>query len=202
MDMTNKMERLNEISSLSVEEGLVNTGGETDLYLDIATEYALSAEKQIDKIQQFFEEKDIRNYTILVHSVKSSSRLIGATALSELAFELEKAGNAQDIGKIEKDTPTFLDMFRSLAGALAFLTEEEADENLPQISESMLSEAVEVMKDGADSFDLMTIESVMDQLADYKLPESFRTIYQDLKRALADVDYDRIAELLQSVGNC
>ena len=44
---------------------------------------------------QFFKE-DWTNYTVEVHALKSSSKQIGAIALSDKAAALEKAGNARD----------------------------------------------------------------------------------------------------------
>ena len=46
-----------------------------------------------DEIEKLSKDKDYENYTIKVHALKSSARLIGATELSELARVLEEYGN-------------------------------------------------------------------------------------------------------------
>ena len=46
-----------------------------------------------DEIERMLAEEDYENYTIKVHALKSSARMIGANALSELAKELEDLGN-------------------------------------------------------------------------------------------------------------
>lgn len=46
-----------------------------------------------EEIERFLENKDYENLTIKVHALKSSSRLIGARALSENARILEEMGN-------------------------------------------------------------------------------------------------------------
>ncbi len=45
-------------------------------------------------IERLLEEGDYENYTIKVHALKSSARLVGADGLSEAARHLEACGNA------------------------------------------------------------------------------------------------------------
>ena len=49
-------------------------------------------------MKKYFEEKDFENYKILVHALKSTSKMIGATKLSEKAKimeDLAKQGGAK-----------------------------------------------------------------------------------------------------------
>ncbi|MBR0163285.1 MAG: DegV family EDD domain-containing protein [Lachnospiraceae bacterium] len=52
-----------------------------------------SAAQKADEIERYLENEDWENYTIKVHALKSSARLIGASALSEDAAHLEAMGN-------------------------------------------------------------------------------------------------------------
>ena len=47
-----------------------------------------------EEIERYYKEEDWENYTILVHALKSSARMIGAGSLSEAAAYLEQCGNA------------------------------------------------------------------------------------------------------------
>ena len=47
-----------------------------------------------DAIERSLREEDYDNYTIRVHALKSSARLIGAEEISELAAKLEACGDA------------------------------------------------------------------------------------------------------------
>ena len=51
-----------------------------------------SITKKADEIERMLEEDDFENFTIKVHALKSSARLIGAEALSENARKLEDYG--------------------------------------------------------------------------------------------------------------
>ena len=50
-------------------------------------------EKNADELEKLLQEGDYENYTIKVHALKSSARLIGAEELSETARKLEAYGN-------------------------------------------------------------------------------------------------------------
>ena len=64
-------------------------------YLEIV-EAVLEADYS-EKIQNFYEIEDWHNYQILVHSLKSSSKSIGAEKLSAKALALESAAKIKDI---------------------------------------------------------------------------------------------------------
>jgi hypothetical protein len=57
-------------------------------------EFAQGEPERVSDIARFFDDKDWENYSIVVHSLKSSSKTIGAEGLSELAARLETAADA------------------------------------------------------------------------------------------------------------
>ncbi|MBR5066997.1 MAG: Hpt domain-containing protein, partial [Lachnospiraceae bacterium] len=52
-------------------------------------------------IKETYANKDWNNYGIYVHSLKSTSKMIGATELSEIAAELEAAAGKEDVATID-----------------------------------------------------------------------------------------------------
>lgn len=83
------------VEGLNTKQALALLGSEK-LYLQILRDYYLSIDKRAAIISEAFEKGDLKAYTIEVHSLKSTSRQIGADDLSELAARLEKAGNDRD----------------------------------------------------------------------------------------------------------
>ena len=63
--------------------------------------------------------QDYENYTIKVHALKSSARVIGASNLSDMAKDLEAAGKAGDIEKIKNDTAGLLKAYIELDDRLS-----------------------------------------------------------------------------------
>ncbi|MBQ6735596.1 MAG: DegV family EDD domain-containing protein [Lachnospiraceae bacterium] len=77
---------------LDTEEALRHCGSR-EVFDSALKLFAESAKAKADEIEAFLREEDWENYTIKVHALKSSARLIGATALSEDAKALEALGN-------------------------------------------------------------------------------------------------------------
>ena len=106
-------ERLAGLSLLDTNLGMLLCGDAED-YLDALAVFSESVPLKADKIENALSEGDIEGYTILVHSLKSSARTIGATDLSDLAKKLEIAGRNGDTDTIQKETPRLLSEYRQL----------------------------------------------------------------------------------------
>ncbi len=94
---------LYDIKELDIDAGL-NYCGDAEDYLMTLETYLESAEKKADEIEKYWAEKDVKNTTVKVHALKSSSQAIGALKLSEFAARLEKAGNEGDLEMLMKRT--------------------------------------------------------------------------------------------------
>ncbi len=82
--------RLSE-AGLDTAQGLRYCGEEEEFYLSMLTQFAQETEKKQKSMQEFFEKKDLKNYEILVHSLKSTLKMLGSETMSERAKELEFA---------------------------------------------------------------------------------------------------------------
>jgi HPt (histidine-containing phosphotransfer) domain-containing protein len=86
--------------------------------------YLESAKKKADEIEKYWAEKDVKNTTVKVHALKSSSQAIGALKLSEFAARLEKAGNEGDLEMLDKELGELVFEYRQLAGDLERLNKK------------------------------------------------------------------------------
>lgn len=106
------------IPGLNTKQAISMLGSEK-LYLQILRDYYKSVDKRSGIIADALERGDIKAYTIEVHSLKSTSRQIGADSLSELAAKLEKAGSEQDMKFINEKTGKLLTRFRACKELIA-----------------------------------------------------------------------------------
>ena len=83
--------------------GLRYCQGDDQLYLTLLEEYADSAAEKRRGLMRALEENDLHQYAIIVHSIKSTSRMIGASSLSEIAAGLEKAAGEERRDAIFRD---------------------------------------------------------------------------------------------------
>ncbi len=105
---------LYDIKELNIDAGLDYCGDSED-YIMALEMYLSSAEKKAEEIEQYWAARDIKNTTIKVHALKSSSRAIGALELGEFAAKLEKAGNDGDSEMLDKELDNLISGYRQLA---------------------------------------------------------------------------------------
>ncbi len=106
-----------DCSDIDVAEGLKNCGSKEN-YQVVLECFAEIIDENADEIEKYYHDKDWENYTIKVHALKSSAKLIGANDLSQKAAALEDAGHKKETGTIERDTESLLSDYRSLREVL------------------------------------------------------------------------------------
>lgn len=74
--------------------------GDMETYNETIGEFLISAKEKKSKLELYKNEKDMPNYAIYVHSLKSDARYFGFTRLAELAYNQELKSKAGDISYI------------------------------------------------------------------------------------------------------
>ncbi len=115
-------------SFLNIERGMSYCGGDKELYGDMVQTFR--SEAKLKEIEKFYEEKDLQNYRILVHAVKSTALSIGAVNLSEQAKALENAAKTDDKKYIEENHRHFMESYKDITEKIgAALNGEKVDGN-------------------------------------------------------------------------
>nr|MCR4587387.1 response regulator [Lachnospiraceae bacterium] len=160
-------------------------------------DYLAGISETADKIRDFAEKEDVRNYTVLVHALKSSSRLIGALHLSEAAAYLEKCGDEGNLAEIREKTPALLEEYRGYAQVLGFLEDSgEEDEDKPLIDPDQLKEAYAGLKEFVSAFDFDSADAIINMLNDYRVAPEEKEHFNEVKKRLTNVDRDGLLEIL------
>ncbi|MBR1628129.1 MAG: response regulator [Lachnospiraceae bacterium] len=195
---------LRGLASIDYETGLQNCGSE-DLLIEVLKDFLEAIPGKSADIRRYFEEEDYKNYTILVHALKSSSRIIGAMQLSADAAYLEQCGDAAQQGdeeakrEISEKTAPLLKLYRSYYDKLTPMLENEEDADLrPEIPREELKEAMGAIREFVEAFDFDSADGVMDMLKDYRMPEDFADAFDQIKQSLSAVDRDALLKLLSA----
>ena len=194
-EMPENMMWIYETEGITVEDGIKNSGGISgyifalDLFLDTIDDNAKI-------IRDSFETGNIRLYTIKVHALKSSARIIGANRLSELAESLEAAGNQADKDYIAANTDRLLSDYESYKVKLSRLHKEPEQENKELISEDEWKEAFEALKDVIPQMDYDAVEMILEQLKAYRLPQEEELLIRELEKMLKSFDWDGMTECI------
>ncbi|MBO4415725.1 MAG: response regulator, partial [Lachnospiraceae bacterium] len=171
------------------QAGIVNCGSEEG-YISVLSVFHQTAGTKADEIENYYRNADLANYTIKVHALKSSARIIGAGSIFELARDLEEAGKRKDTAFIRDYTDKLLNMYRTLDSGLSWL--DNTDESLPGIDEDALNEAYQTIIEIADSMDYGMMEDILKDLRGYSLPEADRDRINNIERMLMELDWDGI----------
>lgn len=71
--------------------------GDVQTYNETVGEFLISANSKLTKLSAYKNNKDMANYAIYVHSLKSDAKYFGLTKLAELAYEHELKSKAGDV---------------------------------------------------------------------------------------------------------
>ena len=186
------------IGGLDVDAGLKQCRS-SETYLDTLKVYLDSAKGNADEIEKYWDDRDIKNTTIKIHALKSSSRVIGALGLGDLAEKLENAGETGDVKTLEDETGELLSQYRKLAKALEPLNDIRDDggaKEKPLISKRDLKEAYEALSSFCAAYEYDSVVNIMESLKDYSFPEDEHTRFEALKKAVLNFDYEEIPTIL------
>ncbi len=91
---------------IDVETGVENCDT-VEAFLMILQIFYESLDEKLQELKDLYAAGDLQNYTIMVHSLKSSLRTIGAGKTGEAAQLLENAGKAEDMEYITANQEAF-----------------------------------------------------------------------------------------------
>ena len=187
-----------DIAEIDIEAGIRNNGDE-EAYIETLKTYAGMVGGHIDDIERFMSAGDIENATIKIHALKSTSRIIGAADIGELAQKLETAGKENDTETLNNELGGLLERCRKLGEQLSPLLdkpEEAEDESLPLISEEELHEAYALIKEANESFRLENVNEIAESLKGYRIPDAEKERVRNIIKAVSDLEYDKLPEII------
>lgn len=181
---------------LSYQEAIKNCATEAILTKTLQ-QFWNSINNNLRDIESFWKNDDIKNYTIKVHALKSSARLIGAMELSKQAAYLEECGNNNDTASIADFTPDLLANYRACQTKLSPLYAE--DEDKEEITAERLHEAYEAIKEFTAMFDSDSIDGIMDMLRGYKIPDNESERFNRIATCADAADWGGLEEALKEI---
>lgn len=185
------------IEGLDSAEGIQNSGSPKLFYSLLADFYHLIDMKS-EKIEKCLADGLLRDYTIEVHALKNTARLIGATELSSEFLELEKLGNAEDAATLEEKTPAVLAHYRSYKPILKPYA-QAAQQEKTKVDVKKIVAALRQISDAMDVFDLDGADEAMRLLETYALPEELDDSMERLRAFVADVAMEDVMKLTEDM---
>ncbi len=95
-------------SGIDTDAGIKYCVGDKEFYKSLLLQFASEAPDKIASMKNYYQIRDWHNYEILVHALKSTSKMIGVSGLSDKAKALEKAAKENDEGFILANHETMI----------------------------------------------------------------------------------------------
>ena len=110
-----------EALGIDAQAGIAYCADDPEFFGEMLGEYLAESAGRAAELEQYFSLRDWGRYGICAHSVKSTSQMIGAGALSDLARGMELAAKNGDEASLLAGHGCFLAAFTDLADGLRSL---------------------------------------------------------------------------------
>lgn len=173
------------IEGLDVAEGIKNSGS-LQLFTNLLGDFYKLIDLKSTKIEKCLADGMIRDYTIEVHALKNTARMMGALELSELFYKMEQCGSAEDLETITRENPAIMELYKSYKRILEpYGKANEQDKK--EVPKKEIIEALDKINTAMDSFDLDGADAALAELEEYRIPEELSSYMEELRAYVADV---------------
>jgi len=185
-----------DVPALDIQKGVGNCGSAQDFLTALRIFYN-TIENKSQEIQGYFEKEDWKSYTTKVHALKSSANIIGASELSDLAKELESAGNAGNIAFIRENTDELLKRCQACFTDLGRLSPSEENLQMREmVPADLLEDAYESLLEFAGAMDFELSGMVLSSLKEYRLPDEDEKRMREVEMLMGQLDWDGVKSIL------
>lgn len=197
------------IGDLDIAKGLTYCGNQKN-YIEILRSHRDGGKENMSQVQELFEKADWKNYTIVVHGIKSSMMSIGAVCLSEQAKALELAGKGENFDYIRKEHDNMMveyhrviDMLNS--SPLLGVKEVEATvcEKAEMEEEAFVNMLTE-MENAMYELDDAKMRQILDKLSEYSyggkdLQKELKPVYKKVEMSDLMSAYENVVKLKDKI---
>ena len=155
-------------AEIHTDSGLRYCRDDAEFYMELLGQFARNSAKKQEEIELFFAQRDFDNYRIAVHALKSTAKMLGADALSEMALQAEAAVKNHDEKFIAEHHEELMDEYRNAVQAISHVIDGEDDrKSLPagkdreEIAQADLIRQLEALKENLPSCEMNRVKPML-----------------------------------------
>ena len=139
--------------------------GDIETYNETIKEFKSGIDEKLGLIKKYYQEEDMPNYAIYVHSLKSDCKYFGFTKLAEIAYEHEMKSKANDLNYVKANYNQLIEETEKVKNILnGYLEDNEISETLEE--NETLNEDIILVADDSEVIRIF-VKKIFD--ADYQL---------------------------------
>ena len=180
-----------EQSGFHISAGMRYCYGDSEFYEEMLIRFAKDAGQKAADIETSFQNEDITNYQVLVHTLKSSSKMIGADGLSEMARAAEEAAKTRNSAYIRGNHRTLMDKYRETAQYISdvFRLADALESDLAaetEVSEQDLLSRLSELQKSLETFEANRAETILAEMRGFVYHGA--PVYELLRDVSRDVE--------------
>ncbi|MCR5650693.1 MAG: response regulator [Lachnospiraceae bacterium] len=194
------MSLLGKTEEIDLDAALANAGNEETL-IHITESFVRTGSENLKLLEKLLDDRNIEDFTVRVHAVKSSAKIMGDDDLSKKALNLEELGNKKDLKGIRAAFDDFMSDYETLVGKLhecEKILEDKKDSDLPPLSDEDLSDYLHRMTILIEEFEYDEALMTAGMLLDHDL-RNRREDIEKIKEALEDFDGEKASRLIKEL---
>lgn len=174
----------------------IENSGSEESFKTVLKIFYDSIDSKKAEILDFYSNDDIENYTIKVHALKSSARLVGAMELGNEAEKLEMAGKERNIDYIRDHNDIFISDLEAFKENLVPIYEAENDaKEDDRFDKILIKSAYDTIHKAALEKDDKLIGMTLNEIIEYDIPEKHRQKMALIKDSFDRGNYEEIIAL-------
>lgn len=195
-------EQLEKDLGIVIQEGLRYCDGNVDQYRSILRMFTEDAPDKYGKLSYAIAQDDCEDYEILVHSLKSSAKTIGAVDLGKSAQELEDYCNLGQWEQVKKRHTRFGKKLKDTINGLKLLEDVPIiyDDTPSYLSNEEVWDKVVEIEKHLLNFELDYARLKLDKLLKINTSEDAHKILQKAQKQMKAENYDGLVDQLSKIS--
>ncbi|MDR2104134.1 MAG: response regulator [Deferribacteraceae bacterium] len=189
-----------KIDGINAAIGLSRTGGEEKGFIKILKLFCTDAAERAPELERLLLVRDIKNFTVSVHALKSAAASIGAEDVSQLAAALEDAGKKEDISFIEAKTPIFLaDLARLQGDITTFLGSKAPVKKRKSAKSSILQDKLPILSEALANMAISKADEAIRELLSSNLPKAVEDKLNAINQDILLFEYEKAQKAIDEL---
>ena len=154
-----------EKNGFLVTEAMRYCGHDGAFYEEMLLRFARESEEKSAQLEQALDAQDLKTYRIVAHTLKSSAKMIGAQALSEMARRAEEAARDGETAYLRAHHEALLARYRETARCIEGIPmpEKEAAAGV-KIGRTELLSRLRALREACDTYESDAAETLLAEI--------------------------------------